>query len=279
MTVYLHIGLPKTGTTAVQNWLSQHSMALAEKGAFTYAEPILGHRLAVSAITDRKRLNLPDIPPIMAASMEDALGKILGDTRPAIISSEYFSLAQPELAKALFPTDQVEVILTLRRQDRLIESGYCQNVMHMGWSVPLGAPCYSEAHDWNLLTSKWASVFGEDHLHVRLYNEKRDGNLIVELFSGLPILQTLREFPPPLSKVNASLPADLIEFKRIANSIGAGEAAQSLISTALKAGRNGPPFRLDPENAKAILDIYRESNRAVARRFFGDKITIPALDA
>ena len=37
MRVYLHIGLPKTGSSAIQSWLSAHSKDLAGVGV-TYAD-------------------------------------------------------------------------------------------------------------------------------------------------------------------------------------------------------------------------------------------------
>ncbi len=62
----VHIGLPKTGTTAVQYWLSENAAALGDIGLFAFPDFVKGHRLAVAAIDNQDRLEWPDIPPIMA---------------------------------------------------------------------------------------------------------------------------------------------------------------------------------------------------------------------
>src|SRR5450759_4610148 len=96
--VYLHIGLPKTGTTAVQNWLERHSSALREKGIFTFNRVALAHRLAAEGIVNLERRAEPDIVEILTCDWERVqaeLRKAVSDDkiRKIVISSEYFSIA------------------------------------------------------------------------------------------------------------------------------------------------------------------------------------------
>ena len=53
--VYLHIGLPRTGTTALQHWLQQHARALAERDVFTFDQMALAHRLSIESLGEPQR--------------------------------------------------------------------------------------------------------------------------------------------------------------------------------------------------------------------------------
>ena len=101
----------------------------------------------------------------------------------------------------------------------------------LGVRNPLPHPAYSTAHDWQILASSWLAVFPK--LDVKLYEECQD-SLCEQLFdmAGADFACLARE--TPAQRVNVS-----------------------------------QPFRMPPQQARAWLEIYRESNRAVARQFFG----------
>ena len=127
--VLLHAGLPKTGTTTVQNWLVENAPLLRAEGIFTPAKSQSTHRLAIEGVISRKRRAQPDFRPIMTLRMDEVRREIEGAARDAaisriVLSSEYFSIAEPLLVKWLLSQmslSEVTVIFVLRRQDRLIE--------------------------------------------------------------------------------------------------------------------------------------------------------------
>jgi hypothetical protein len=249
--------------------------------------------LAVEAITSPKRRAESDVRHIMTQPLDDARAKLSRAALDAainliVMSSEYFSVAEPMVVRqqlADLSLTDVKIIFVLRRQDRLIESGYNQDVRMMDITRPIGGPVYHKAHDWSALTTSWANAFSPENLILRLYNEasQEPAQIVSLVFAeiGPSFAQLAREHPPYLERSNPSLPAALVEFKRLANLAGAHDVLP-LLEKVSQLGLGGPPFRMGREVAKGFLEIYRESNRKVARQFFhreGDLFDESDLDS
>ena len=127
--LYLHIGLPKTGSTYLQQWLTLNRVALAGARMWVPSRPILPHRVAVEYITDTRRASRPDAVRIKEVAFEDAQAELVAALRDprfdaGILSSEYFCECPPKEVAALrkiAPEAEIRVVLFLRRQDRLLE--------------------------------------------------------------------------------------------------------------------------------------------------------------
>jgi hypothetical protein len=277
--VYVHAGLPKTGTTTIQKWLSENAAALRTQGTYTFQNRRLGHRLAAEAITSDKRRSLPDIRPVLEWRLEDSLTALREAVEDeaidrVVISSEYFSEADPYLVRQLFAElslDDVKIILVLRRQDRLIEAGYNQSIRAVGLTERIRNPHYHPRYDWYLLASLWANAFGRADIVLRLYEDITlgDAPLIFKIFEGVDADLAAFSLEHGDGEVaNPSLPAALLEMQRLANLAGVAEMLP-LLEAASKSRLGGAPFRLDPAVAKRWLDCYGESNRKLAVEFFG----------
>ena len=73
----------------------------------------------------------------------------------------------------------VTIILTLRRQDRFVESGYAQEVLHMRHTERCPAPRgYEKKYDWHVLASRWAIAFSQK-IAVLAYDRLARGGLSV----------------------------------------------------------------------------------------------------
>jgi hypothetical protein len=189
-------------------------------------------------------------------------------------SSEYFSIADPLIVRDKlggFGIDDCKIIFVLRRQDRIIESAYNQEVKGMGVEEPIGNACYDKSRDYYRLASSWAEAFQHENVHLFLYEDLTSTprwmihQIFEHLDSELAVFGMknggLRE------RLNPSLPASLLEFKRLANKAGAHQVL-SFLESAHERGTWGPPFRMEPREAKQHLHLYRESNGKVAREFF-----------
>lgn len=276
--VYLHAGLPKTGTTTIQNWLAEHASTLLERGIFTFRRSELGHRLAIESIEIARRKAKPDIVEIAKCDLGEAVTLLRQAAHDEtigsiVISSEYFSLANPARVRQLLTeiglTD-VTVVILLRRQDRIIESGHNQDVRAMGVTEPIERAAYHSAFDWHLLASSWANAFSPEALLLLRYEALTEtgGSILLGFFAALdPKLSALAlELPPADERSNPSLRAGLLEFKRLANKAGIERIGETL-DRASALGLGGPPFRMDRGLARAFLEAYRESNRKLAKEF------------
>jgi len=145
-TIYLHIGMPKTGTTSLQNFLFDNREKLLDKG---YLYPLLGMR-STRNITDFNHHGLANAllkkydtkTPVGNAKSKsewegswEELKKQINTIKPknVIISSEIFTTTKyfynPNtiaLVKKILEEHETKIVIYLRRQDDFLRSLYCQ---------------------------------------------------------------------------------------------------------------------------------------------------------
>lgn len=121
--LFLHIGAPKTGTTALQHTFNDNRSALAEAG-LTYVTP--GKRSSANQVAialNRKRTDqIAEQAEELTRKVEEAPGDVL-------ISSEMFFARSPEFLRPGLPMISPEtttLLVWLKRQDLYIESKYLQ---------------------------------------------------------------------------------------------------------------------------------------------------------
>ena len=142
----------------------------------------------------------------------------------------------------------------------------------MGMVDPVMVPRYLENLDWLDLIEKWAGAFGGRNITVLNYDLLAQDGKILPAFlqaidSKLVADFNFRNFTP-VASINESLPADLLEFKRIANGLGEFGLHQFLYRL-MEAGYKGPTFRIPEHKAKEIISLYLASNERVARDILG----------
>lgn len=121
--VWLHIGAPKSGTSALQRYLNDNAEAVARDG-LTYVTP-KGKKSAndLAVAINRGRDSLGPLGADLSAGIEGA------GTGQAIISSEMFYGVAPDAILGAVPAlagRDLRVVVYLRRQDRYLESKYIQ---------------------------------------------------------------------------------------------------------------------------------------------------------
>lgn len=158
------------------------------------SKDVFPHRLAVQYITNERRSAQGDVVSIKSTPFETVLEDLYSGLRnpvyeAGIISSEYFFECAPLDLKPLVQIlDGVEIriILFLRRQDRIIESGYNQEVKAMGATATVAPPRYREYWDWLKLYEKWAEVFGNSNVKIINYDvAAKTGNVLPEYLQAL----------------------------------------------------------------------------------------------
>lgn len=135
-TVFVHIGLAKTGTTSVQSALHQRREAAAAAGLHVPGSRHRAHRLAAYDLLGR-RVEGDDVD-VVAGSFRRLVEDIDAAGRPrAVFSEELLAAATPRqvrrLVRALDP-HHVEVVVGLRDLGRTLVSAWQQEVV-MGGTV------------------------------------------------------------------------------------------------------------------------------------------------
>lgn len=233
----LHIGPPKTGTTAVQGALKQARRAMAAHGVH-YPGEALNHSLAARAVLGD--LAAKEHPPADPKAW-DRLVRQVADTPDGrvVVSSEFFSNADDrgahEIASGL-GRSSIHVVVTLRGLLKVLPSNWQQNVRsdqlrmsYEDWLVTvLGAPPYEDGTQspsfqdlyWHerrrddVLVQRWASVVGVENVTVVVADES-DPTMLMRVFErmlGLP-----RELLQPARSTNTSLTFGEVELLRQLN--------------------------------------------------------------
>lgn len=208
-TIYLHIGLHKTGTTTIQNGLALNRKKLAGKGFYCLsagcasASSVANHNLAYelgSHVRFREK----------NGTWQDALEEIQSNSefQCFIISSEEFSSLDEEntikLKKILSPY-HVTVICYLRRQDQLLQSLWSQitkngrNMLDFGeWLRKNNFLC--ARLNYREIVGRWEDAFGKSNIRLRILEKGQlKGHLLADFLDACGA---------PISSMKIRLPAD-----------------------------------------------------------------------
>jgi len=276
----LHIGIAKTGTTYLQNWLQRHRAPLLERGVYVPTSPMHAHRLAVEFIIDEARRSRDDIQAILRTPLSEAVDQLKrmqdAAAHTIILSSEYFWLGKPHRMLPFFRDHGVPVqtvIAYVRRQDRLIEAGYNQEVKAMKLSAPLGDHRYINLYDWSELHATWSAGIPAAQIKLRNYDPlAATGGLLrdflTQIDQGLRSQFSDDDFVDG-DRANASLPADLLEFKRLLNAADLADMMPAFERAYRAQAKTLLSFRMSPERQRRCFEEYVRCNEMLADKFPG----------
>ncbi|MBN9673838.1 hypothetical protein [Roseibium aggregatum] len=297
--IVLHIGTEKTATTSIQWHLYENRKLFAEKGVL-YPEKLGGeNHLCFPALA----IGRPDADEITTAAYAlmkrfgyDAMDKYVLETldwqiaasKPdtILLSNEHLhsritTTEQVHRLKRLLSTitDNIEIVLYIRRQDRLAVS-YYSTPFKFGKKtvdrvIPDVAGQLPHYYDYGKIVTQWSEVFGKDNITVRIFEEEvRAKGGIINSF-----LNAARVTPPKtqLAKThNESLSLEAIHFlasfneKMDAFPDRAGELRKLRNDLVRFLERNYPAARklASRDAAKQFLARCKPSNDIVLKSFF-----------
>lgn len=308
-TAIIHIGTPKTGTTAIQHVLGENRDALLQHGfcyprtpgskAHTSIGAFMSHA-AGKPVGLLQRRSGP-IDKFVKAFQAEVTG-LPDSVRTVILSSEHAfnqGLAPgvvPELRRmmdSLF--HDYRIVVYFRRQDEQAVSLF-STLLRAGRMPDSPFPMTTEAHskfDFFAGIQPWVEAFGKSAIVARVYqrSDLRDGDIVSDFLSlcGVPAL------PKPPGKENSSLMAGAQEFLRQLNALRVSPAAaektkskrKSVPAPARIAPR--PPAHLreflssafpgkgiQPQRDKAVAFYagFAESNERLRATFFPERKTL-----
>jgi hypothetical protein len=198
-TRLVHVGPPKTGTTALQASFHRQRGALLRQGV-RYAGRARHSASAVLAVSGRPAFDQDEGPPSIDRWLE-----LVADVRTAVeprvvISSEFFAETPSEAIPRIVGDlggPAVHVVVTLRPLARIVPSQwqqYVQSGMRLGFEPwlrsvladPPGSatPTFQRRHRHADLVARWAEVVGADHVTVVVVDE-RDHDQLFRVFEQL----------------------------------------------------------------------------------------------
>lgn len=179
--VFLHVGLPKTGTTFLQAVLAASRDSLAEGGVL-YPGKGSAHFLAAQDLTQHLFMGRED--PRIAGTWRKVVRQVKRGPQTAIISHELFTVAEPsQIAKAVkdLSPAEVHVVMTVRDfarqvpavwQERLKNGGSVTFNRHFNQTVEQAEQRQQESvgfwkqQDAIAILTRWLEVIPKEQVHV-----------------------------------------------------------------------------------------------------------------
>lgn len=173
MTVWIHIGTGKTGTSSIQMFLRRNSQALR---AQRYIYPRLGasrspvHHNLMHQLRGNRRFQANE-------ETWEAIAELAGE-RPGhhlVLSSEALHQAnagQVAQIRQLLAPFEVRIVVYLRRQSDMLESWFLQQLKTSKPRSPtIGefADTVAPSLDYAAMLAPWAHCFGHAAVHVRIF--------------------------------------------------------------------------------------------------------------
>lgn len=239
-TIYIHVGAGKTGTSAIQSFLLLNQNRLMQSGL---SVPAIGSEGGKAYLAHHRLSGAGRFADSDPFPMWREISRI--DTSRVLVSSEIFhsrisnkdGIEFFEAVKEILASWEIRIVFYIRRQDQWLESAYEQWIktgeLRTGESIDQFADRYRKSLVQQVRS--FCDIFGKDFVIVRPYqrSQLKNADIIEDFFDviGLNIDQT---FEWPVGNPNPSLPAELLEFKRLYNSVCNSRNEAQLINRDLK---------------------------------------------
>ncbi len=175
--VFIHLGLPKTGTTYIQAALWSNKDRLRRAGVLV---PGPGHRRHLLASLDiRQDPRLSRRAGNITTPWQDLVDEALAFDGDVVISHEFFGAAAPEHVQRMvdsFPDAHLHAIVTARPLTELVVSRWQEWIKNGGTLAIDDWPArkaYDPVNEWGWgsfdlhdILKRWAQVLPREHIHV-----------------------------------------------------------------------------------------------------------------
>lgn len=224
--IVLHIGAPKTGSSALQHFLFNNREILRRKGYY-YPK----HGFDVNSISGGHS----GIGAALINDDEDKAQQIFDDYKyhakkqgqTLLISAESLYSFPKQIRQLCADEDRVRILSFFRDPIESLISGYNQSVKRHYYTGKLGVFCQSTIKRGNRLASgevlyDWAEAFGSENLFVAGYSKPVEANSALEKYflSLLGIDESqVNDFAYAAKPINRAYNPVVLEFKRCLNFI------------------------------------------------------------
>lgn len=291
-TLYLHIGMGKTGTTALQVFFSANRKALEQNGVLypTLGEVAGAHHLlsphAPRFLNSWKFKPIDDWGPKLATTDFDSI----------LLSSELMSRATSDelipFCRSAMAWFDPKIVMYVRRQDDIIMASYNQHIksgLQKRQLIDIYQQMISK-FDYEALLSPWENVVGRENIIVRPYEHAQffDGDLRKDFLKGVLGIETGDSFIFDPTNPNPSLRKVPSEYLRMINNVVVepkkNHRFRDLLldltanpEQGLDWPRNDEPY-LPADIRRAIISECNASNLAIAKKYMAQENRALFLD-
>ncbi|MDY3853732.1 MAG: hypothetical protein SO170_02035 [Butyribacter sp.] len=295
-TLYLHIGTPKTGTSAIQVFMGKNRHILKKKGVcypdFRLEFPGIGanrnaHFLVHRYFDKNKKRDYEAEKSIQEKAFSLLLenlsryDKVVMSDEGIWNGFEFFEDFWKKLYQKITDAGhELKVIVYLRRQDVFIQSYWAQQVKEtstMTFQQFIEKKRYEKCHlDYDVSLEQIANVIGNNNMIVRVYEKGQYyGNSLVSDFLHIIGLEMDDSFCAPDIMVNQSISGISLEIKRILNTMPEYKEKRNFLVDYLrklssqenKASDFSRTATFLPEQQQSFMAQYEKGNELVAKQY------------
>lgn len=300
-TLYLHIGTPKTGTSALQYFCAGNRKLLEEKGVYYpdlgFRFPDIGKHRNAHFLSYKEYINKKEKLRDHEAEKkirEEGIQKIeeAFQTHDTILLSDEHIWNEVEMTGETLPAlyrrfaeqgVQVKIIVYLRRQDQVIQSFWAQKVKE---SSTITFSSYMEKEKYNnfrldyaVRIQEFVDIVGKDNLIVRCYEKQQylgEQKTIMSDFLNILGLEITEEYKNSEKVYNISLEGAYLEVKRLFNTLPQFKSQKNHMVDLLKEQQaidyqshalERKKMYFTPEAEKEFMEKFREENITVAKKY------------
>ena len=310
-TVYLHIGLPKTGTTAVQYFLTDNDEVLKQHGicfpSFGLKYPGIGCRrnahFLIAAYTDasgKKDKRRPCLEYDTVLDQIAELGKkydrILLSDEAIWIDCQNRSDFWPKLKEDFEKRNlNLRIIMYLRRQDAYIQSLYCQKVKAAKTMLDFSdylqkIQAQNYPLDFFARIDMLAQLFGKENLIIRVYEKgqyRGEEQTIFSDFLDIFGLSMHDGFTIRQAVHNVTLDGNYLEINRVLNGLPVPPRDTRILKKSISDVQETNPFTKNagkktlfaPDEHTAFLEQFADTNSRVAMDYLNREDSVLFYDA
>ncbi|KHM50102.1 hypothetical protein PL71_06465 [Pseudoalteromonas distincta] len=271
----LHVGMPKTGSSYIQGVLNKNHKVIEENGNIRILGGIKPHLLACYLIDDSRlgiRTDINELKKQYTNDIEELLKTQSANAETVVISSEYFILCGINKLKEYFNRifESIEVVISVRRQDKLIASGFNQDVKALARTSNLTWDKTSSQHmDYWEYCEKWSAESIDVKVIDYDYVKKEKEGLLISFLNILKIdykaIQN-KLVSPDSNSSNYSLSHSEVLLKLAMNRNGM-ENQTELLEEFRKDLKKSTEFKLPVAYEKVIAANYKQSNQKFITKY------------
>lgn len=273
--IYIHIGVGKTGTTAIQDSMMLHRKEISNQGILY---PLTG--LEATGHQELVTLWKEGFSPEDAVLYSSLIREFEESQKNTMfISSEKFCFATGEFVRSIFHAFkgfEVKVIVYVRTQVAQIESTFLL-WLRLGYPYGESFNCFFDNHlasfDYNRIVSPWAVFFGKEAIIARAYDHPK---LKSDAFSGIQELLGIKTSSQNTQTSNQSLIPELSTLLCYIDQMSPEPSLrEEMINAALeissKFKRCSSGRLMDSEKIQRVKEYYLGPNLEFARKYLPEE--------
>ncbi|NNF02192.1 MAG: hypothetical protein HKN22_05870 [Bacteroidia bacterium] len=272
--LFLHVGLHKTGTSALQFHFMNNENALANAGLLypkTGRDTWGGHHLFFNCIKKQEYAHYKT-----ESSFNDyieELNKESKNFKKVLLSSELLSeeIELEQLTDLKKSFRKIKIIAFIRRQDRYLESSY-SSFIRGGYVFTFKNYLKGRLVQYKDQLDKWANIFGKENIEVHQYDKENfENRSIFTYFLDLLDVE-ISEIKSENKRYNTSMNLDSLEFLRFFNLLN--YRSKDLIeycynfSDFIRDADQKATSLFSIEERQRVISEYQNENKLISSEYF-----------